>query len=74
MEAAAKPRCGRDQVEERDAPTQDRDDGERDREVGEAAHRAEEFLRVAQAVQALHILRDQFFFGLFFRYSHYDTS
>ena len=53
----------RDQVKECNTPTKDRDDGERDSEVGEATHGTEEFLCVAQGMQAFHITGDKFFFG-----------
>ena len=41
----------------REASREDRDDGERDREVLEPSHRAEELLRVAQSVEGLLVLR-----------------
>src|SRR6266567_7714731 len=53
--------CRRNQVKEGDTPTKDRDDGERDREVGEAAHRTEQFLRIAETMQAFNVLVDEFF-------------
>ncbi len=41
----------------RQAPREDRDDRERDGEVPEPAHRAEELLRVAELVEGLFVLR-----------------
>ncbi len=48
-------------VVEDDRAGQDRDDRETDREVAESAHRAEQLLGIAQAVQVLDVLLDLLF-------------
>jgi hypothetical protein len=43
-------------VERGDAAGEDEDDGERDGEVGEAAHAAQEFLGVAEAAEGAFVV------------------
>ena len=54
-----RPAEGQPVVEEDDRARQDRDDAEADREVAEAAHRAEQLLRVAEPVQVLDVAPDR---------------